>query len=106
MKYGKNVRQALAMITQFGIDMLVPIVLCSLIGRLLDVSLGTSWIFILLFFVGAVAGARNVYRAAVRIAESGSGDVRNRDHATGIAPDGLDAREEAAEDQSDERDQA
>ncbi|MBQ8947093.1 MAG: AtpZ/AtpI family protein [Lachnospiraceae bacterium] len=86
MKYGKNVRQSLVLITQFGIDMLVPIFLCSLAGYWLDRKAGTSWIFIVLFFVGAIAGARNVYRTARRITESGSGDVRNRDNAESGLP--------------------
>ena len=79
MKYGRNVRQALVMITQFGIDMMVPIALCSLAGYWLDRHFGTSWIFVALFFVGAAAGAGNVYRFAKRIYSSGSGDIRNRD---------------------------
>lgn len=79
MGYGNNVRQALVMVTQFSIDMLVPIVLCSLAGRWLDSKLGTSWIFVAAFFVGAVAGGWNVFRYAKRIYTGASGDVRNRD---------------------------
>ncbi|MBE5882000.1 MAG: AtpZ/AtpI family protein [Lachnospiraceae bacterium] len=60
-KYGKSVYQSLAMITQFGINMIVPIVLCSFAGYYLDRWLGTSYIVIILFFVGAMAGFRNIY---------------------------------------------
>ena len=38
MKYNRNVYQALTMITQFGINMLVPIFLCSFAGMDADVS--------------------------------------------------------------------
>lgn len=82
MGYGKNVRQALIMVTQFSIDMLVPIFLCSLLGWWLDSKFETSWIFVAGFFVGAFAGAWNVFRYARRIYSGKSGDVRNRDKAS------------------------
>ena len=81
LKYGRNVRQALVLITQFSIDMLVPIGLCSVFGWWLDQKFDTSWIFVLMFFIGALAGASNIYRSAKRIFSGASGDVRNRDQA-------------------------
>ena len=67
MKYNKNVYQALMMITQFGINMLVPIFLCSFIGIYIDRKCGTSFWMVLLFFVGALAGFRNVYIFAKKV---------------------------------------
>lgn len=67
MKYGKSVYHALTMITQFGINMLVPIFLCSFAGIYLDKKLGTSFFMVVFFFVGALAGFRNVYLFARRI---------------------------------------
>lgn len=67
MKYGKSVYHALMMITQFGINMLVPIFLCSFLGIYLDRRWGTSFWMVILFFVGALAGFRNVYVFARRI---------------------------------------
>ena len=67
MKYNRNVYQALTMIGQFGINMLVPVLFCSFLGMLLDKKLGTDFIVILLFFVGAVAGGYNVYRFSRQI---------------------------------------
>lgn len=67
MKYKKNVYHALTMITQFGINMLVPIFLCSFVGIYLDKWLGTSFWMVILFFVGALAGFRNVYVFASRV---------------------------------------
>ncbi len=58
----RDVFRTLVCITQFGINMLVPVTLCFLAGLWLDERLGTSFIAILLFFVGALAGGRNVYR--------------------------------------------
>ncbi len=65
--YKKNVYHALMMITQFGINMLVPIFLCSFLGIYIDRKLDTSFWMVLLFFVGALAGFRNVYVFARKI---------------------------------------
>lgn len=62
-----SVAQALAMVMQFGINMLVPICLMSALGIWLDRKFGTSFWMILLFIVGAVAGAQNVYRMAKQV---------------------------------------
>ncbi len=67
MKWGRNVYQSMVMITQFGINILVPVFLCSFIGMFLDNKLGTSFLVILFFFIGALAGFRNVYFFAKRI---------------------------------------
>ncbi len=61
MKYHRNVYRCLALITQFGISMLVPIFLCSFLGIYLDRKFGTQFCMVVLFFVGAAAGFRNVW---------------------------------------------
>ncbi len=68
-KYKKSVYQSLAVITQFGINMLVPIFMCSFAGLFLDRKLGTAFGFVLLFFVGALAGFRNIFILARKIYE-------------------------------------
>lgn len=55
------------MVSQFAIHMLVPIGMCSYVGYLIDEKTGTSFMFVLLFFVGALAGGRNVYLLAQKI---------------------------------------
>lgn len=72
LKYNKTVWQALMMITQFGVNMLVPIFLCSFAGMYLDRWLGTSFWMVTLFFVGALAGFTNVFRFARRVYETPS----------------------------------
>jgi F0F1-type ATP synthase assembly protein I len=67
MKYSKNVFRALTMITQFGINMIVPIFICSFLGMWLDRKLGTSFFMVLFFFIGAIAGGRNVWIFARKI---------------------------------------
>ncbi len=72
MKYHRNVYRSLVMITQFGISMLVPVFLCSFLGIYLDGKLGTQFFMIALFFMGAAAGFRNIYRMAKTIYEEKS----------------------------------
>lgn len=69
MKYNKNVYRSLVMITQFGLNMLVPIGICSFLGIFLDKKLDTSFFVIIFFFIGALAGFRNVFLFARRIYE-------------------------------------
>lgn len=70
LKYHKTVYQALMMVTQFGVNMLVPIFLCSFVGMFLDRKLGTNVWMVALFFVGALAGFTNVFRFARKIYET------------------------------------
>ena len=63
----REVANALMMVLQFSINMLVPIFGCSFLGMFLDRKLGTGFCMIILFFVGALAGFRNVYRMAATI---------------------------------------
>lgn len=78
MKRRKNderkVYQSLAMVTQFGLNMIVPVCAMSAAGIWLDQRLGTSWITILFFVVGAVAGGQNVYRCAMRMCDGEKSD--------------------------------
>lgn len=73
-KYKKSVWQSMAVITQFGINMLVPIFLCSFAGWFLDGKFGTAFWFVLLFFVGALAGFRNIFILAKKIYEGDQED--------------------------------
>ena len=67
MKDNSIIIRSLSMISQFTIHMLVPICMCSYVGYLLDKKFNTSFLFILLFFVGALAGARNIYQLAQKL---------------------------------------
>ena len=67
MRHDKSVIRALMMIFQFGLNILVPIVLCTLAGIFIDRKLGTSFMTIVLFFAGALAGFTNIYRMAKKI---------------------------------------
>lgn len=59
MKYKKEVYQSLALITQLGISMIVPIFLCSFLGVFLEKRINFPFT-VILFILGALAGFRNV----------------------------------------------
>ena len=61
MKYQKEVFRNFSLILQFGISMIVPILICTFAGIFLDRLFSTSFIVIILFFIGALAGFRNIY---------------------------------------------
>ena len=65
-KENREIANALIMILQISITMLVPILLCSLGGAWLDGKFGTKWIGVVGFFLGAIAGFQNVYRLVKR----------------------------------------
>ena len=73
-RYDRSVFQSLALLSQFGITMLVPMALMFALGWWLDGLLGTSFLAVALFFAGALAGFGNVYRLARQV-------FRNRDGA-------------------------
>lgn len=73
MKKKNNlVFQSLTMVTQFGINMLVPIFGCTLFGAWIGDMIHIDWLAIPFFTVGALAGMRNVYIFAHRIYASES----------------------------------
>jgi len=61
LKYQKEVFRSFSLVIQFGINMIVPICLCTFAGIFLDRFLGTRFIVIIMFFVGALAGFRNIF---------------------------------------------
>lgn len=61
LKYQKEVFRSFTLILQFGINMIVPILLCTFAGIFLDRLFSTSFIVIIFFFLGAMAGFRNIF---------------------------------------------
>lgn len=61
--------KAFVLVMQFGINMLVPIFLCTLLGVFIYRKAGTALPLLILFFVGALAGFRNCYIQAKRVYE-------------------------------------
>lgn len=66
----KEVMNALIMVFQFGINMIVPIFLCTLAGVWIGKKTGADWVTVPLFFLGAFAGANNIYRMVKKFLKS------------------------------------
>ncbi len=60
MDFKKDVYRNIAMITQIGISMLAPIILCVFIGNWIDSKWGWQTVIPLLI-LGILAGCRNCY---------------------------------------------
>lgn len=60
MSYKRSVYKTFALITQLGISMIVPILMCTLLGRYLQEKFSLP-LFIPLVILGILAGGRNVY---------------------------------------------
>lgn len=67
MKYKKNVYQSFTMVAQFGFNMIVPILMCTMFGVYLGRKLDMMFIVIPFFIAGALAGFRNCYSMAKKI---------------------------------------
>lgn len=76
-KERQSTLRMLTLITQFGINMLVPIFLCFFVGYYLDKKIGTSYLMIIFFFIGALAGFRNVYILARRMTKDNEEDKKD-----------------------------
>ena len=64
MKKPRKVFQALTMILQFGLNMIVPIAICMALGIWLDKKYDMPWVILILFFAGALAGFTSIYKMA------------------------------------------
>lgn len=70
----RSTMRTLTLISQVGISMLVPIFLCFFAGLFIDKKLGTNFIMIIGFFVGAVSGFRNAYVLVMRTMKNNDRD--------------------------------
>ena len=66
-KNHRQVAEALVMVFQFGINMMVPILMCTMLGVWIGNKTGMLWITVPLFFVGALAGGNNIYRMSKKL---------------------------------------
>lgn len=63
----KKTFQTLSLITQLGLVMIVSVGMASALGIWLDRRMGTSFITVILFFLGAVAGGQGAYRMVKQV---------------------------------------
>lgn len=76
--------QPLILVTQIGLTMIVSIGMPVALGVWLDRKLGTFWITILMFVIGAAAGAQSAYRMIQKMYDDGEQnkerDLSGEDH--------------------------
>ena len=58
----KEIAEAISMVSQFGINMLVPMGAMVALGIWIGDKYNMKWIVIPLFFIGAFAGYNSIYR--------------------------------------------
>lgn len=74
----KEIMNALIMVFQFGINMIVPIFICTMLGVWIGDKIGAKWVTVPLFFMGALAGANNIYRMVRRFLKSEKDAKKNK----------------------------
>ena len=79
MKNQKKVFQSLTLILQFGLNMIVPIVLCTMLGAWIGKKYDIPVITVPLFMMGALAGFTNIYKMAKKIYGLGKTDRKGQD---------------------------
>lgn len=79
MKKNNNneIMSALMMVFQFGINMIVPIFMCTGIGIWIGNKVGINWLCIPLFFVGALAGFNNIYKMSKNLIDPDKKEKNN-----------------------------
>ena len=82
MKNNRKVFQSLTLILQFGLNMIVPIFMCTLVGVWLGERYDIPVITVPLFVIGALAGFTNIFKMAKKI--YGQGGESDTDHVKKI----------------------
>ena len=67
MKQHRKVFQTLTLIMQFGLNMIVPIFMCTLFGAWLGRKFDMPFLAVPLFIMGALAGFTNIFKMAKKI---------------------------------------
>ena len=77
-KDDRKVWEAMTMVFQFGLNMLVPIFLCTMLGVWISDKTGATWVVIVFFFIGALAGYTNIFKMAKRIMKDDKDVKKNK----------------------------
>lgn len=67
MKDNRKVFRTITLVLQFGVNMIVPICMCTFFGVWLGKRYDIQWIVIPLFVMGALAGFTNIFKIAKKI---------------------------------------
>lgn len=68
----------LALVSQIGLLMAIPIFLCIFAGQWLDEKIGTNGVFLIIFMIlGVLAAFRNLFVTVLNKVDSGKKDSRH-----------------------------
>ncbi len=67
MKDNRKIFMSLTLILQFGLNMIVPIVMCTLIGAWIGKRYDIPVITVPFFIAGALAGFTNIFKMAKKV---------------------------------------
>ncbi len=67
MKNNRKAFQVIPLVLQFGINMIVPIMICTMFGVWLGRKFDIPFVVVPLFIVGALAGFTSIYKMARKI---------------------------------------
>jgi F0F1-type ATP synthase assembly protein I len=76
----KNPLALIGLVSQLGLSMVIPILICTFVGVFLDNLTGLSPLFLLIFIVlGVGAAFRNLFQLANREIKRGTEDDQDKD---------------------------
>lgn len=62
-----GIAKAFSLISQIGIHMIVPIIICLFVGKWLDSKFSTKYIFLIIFLIlGVLSSFRNLYVLVIK----------------------------------------
>lgn len=67
MKNNRKAFQVIPLVLQFGINMIVPIMICTMLGVWLGRRFDIPFVVVPLFIVGALAGFTSIYKMARKV---------------------------------------
>lgn len=91
----RDVMKALTMISQIGISMLVPIVLCFFFGRWLDDKFGTGFWMIVMTILGVLTAYRNLFALTKPLLK---GERERENEAYRRQSEGMDSKKQSDDD--------
>ena len=79
-KERKEMVENYSFVTQFGLNMIVPIFGCTLLGGYLDDRLSTNFWSLVGFFLGAAAGYTSIYKMVKKRFKKGKKENEDEKH--------------------------
>ena len=89
MRDKHGIGQAIVMITQLSINMLVPVFMCLFIGIWLDKRLGTGWLTLVFLILGIMASIRSMFITLKPLLKPNAGHAAPAESAVCTNPETL-----------------